>query len=277
MAPSSRRKPPYWRRATPAAEFDIAKLRPKVLPRGQRFETRHDADEESVRSATLLATYGQGRSQRVYVQECLAGDYHCEKTYCPRCARTFRRYVTGELLRLHSASKARTMVLVILLATAPRGKLLDLQIEGYRHSLRKRLERAGLGHVAVVGGFEMIYRARSKEWVLHINLVMFGGNEKAISKFEEGFREGELYRAVERVPVENPAQQLSYILKFTTYHRPHQQRGARKASAKPLNPAEHFELIRWMDRFDFSDHLFLFNARRHGASIELLRKDARNA
>src|SRR5258705_6208437 len=100
----SRRKPPYWRRTIPAAQFDIAKLRPKSSPTGQRFETPRDADEESVRSTALLATRRHGRSYGVYLQECRDGAYHCEKTYCPRCARTFRRYVTGELLRLHAES-----------------------------------------------------------------------------------------------------------------------------------------------------------------------------
>jgi hypothetical protein len=128
-----------------------------------------------------------------------------------------------------------------------------------------------------VGGFEMIYRARSKEWVLHINLVMFGGDEKAIAKFEEGFRDDGLYRPVERTTVVDPAEQLSYVLKFTTYHRPRQQRGSKKAKAVPLNPSEHLELVRWMARHEFSDLLFLFNARRRGASVELSSKDERNA
>jgi hypothetical protein len=273
----SRRKPPYWRRTILTAQFDIAKLRPKSLPRGKRFETGRDAHEESVRSTALLATHRRGRRYGVYLQECRDGDYQCDRTYCPRCARTFRRYITGEILRLHSVSKAKTWVLVILLEAAPRGKLQNLQIDKYRDSLRKRLVRAGLGHVAAIGGFEVIYRARSKEWILHVNLVMFGGDEKAIAKFEDGFRDDHLYRPVERVLVEDPAEQLSYVLKFTTYHRPHQRRGPTKAKAVPLNPAEHFELIRWMEQYEFSDHLFLFNARRRGASIELSSKDVRNA
>ena len=211
----SRRKLPYWRRNIPAAQFDIAKLRPKSLPRGKRFETPRDAHEESVRSAALLATNRQGRSYSVFLQDCREGHYHCEKTYCPDCSRTFRRYITGELLRLHAGSKTKPSVFVILLEAVPRGRLLKLQIDRYRHSLRKRLDRAGLGHVPVVGGFEIVYRARSKEWVLHINLVMFGGDEGAIAKFEEGFhdllaqgckaRRGRVERVVRRIDVDSAA------------------------------------------------------------------------
>ena len=60
--------------------------------------------------------------------------------------------------------------MVILLAASPRGRLQDLQIDRYRHSLRKRLVRAGLAHVSVVGGFEMIYRARSKDELIRCQI-----------------------------------------------------------------------------------------------------------
>jgi hypothetical protein len=85
--------------------------------------------------------------------------------------------------------------MVVLLEAAPKGKLLDLEIAQCRHSLRKRLDRAGLGGTPVIGGFEMAYRARTKEWVLHVNLVMFGGDEQAIARFEDGFRDDQLFNA----------------------------------------------------------------------------------
>ena len=115
----------------------------------------------------------------------------------------------------------------------------------------------------------MIYRARSKEWVLHINLVIFGGERQAIAKFERGFSGGGIDRPVQRAALTDPAEQLSYILKFTTYHRPYQQVGKKKSEARPLNPAQHFALVDWMSQYDFPDFLFLFNARRRGALIEL--------
>jgi hypothetical protein len=273
----SRRKPPYWRRTIPPAQFDIATLRPNTLPRGKRFETRHDARQESLRSQAVLESRGPGVAYRVYLQECRDGHYLCGQTYCPLCARTYRRYLTSELLRLHSEFVDEVRILVALLEAAPRGRLQDLEIDRHRHGLRKRLDRAELGHVPVVGGFEMIYRARTKQWVLHINLVMFGGEAKAIAKFEAGFRDNKLYRPVERVKVEDPVEQLSYVLKFATYHRPRQQRGPKKPNALPLNASEHMELVRWMARHEFTDHLFLFNVRRRGAALKLSSKVARNA
>jgi hypothetical protein len=271
---ASRRKVPYWRRGLPAASFDIAKLRPKKLVRGKRFETTMDAREESLRSEELLTRYRTGNTYSLSLQECRAGHYHCDQTYCPLCARRFRRYFIGELLRLNSESESPVQILVVLLESASRGGLSKLQIKSYRHSLRKRLERAGLGDAHVIGGFEMTYRARSKEWVLHLNLAIYGGDDNAVAKFEDGLGDAAMDRPVRRDVLKNPAEQLSYLLKFTTYHRPHQQHGATRSRARPLNPRDHYELVTWMAQLGFSEHVFLFNARRRGASIELASNEA---
>lgn len=273
----SRRKPPYWRRINPAAQFDITILRHKSLPRGKRFETRRDANEESGRSAALLATRGQGKSYGVILQECRDGNYHCEKTYCPLCAREFRRYFAGELLRLTAKFKGIVKIVTILLEAVPNGKLGNVEISRYHHVLRKRLKRAGLDDVTIIGGFEVVYRAQEKIWVLHINLAFFGGKPDAIAAFENSFVNSTIDRPVMTLDVKDPVEQLSYLLKFTTYHRPFKQTGPTKSPAKPLNPADHCELVDWMAQHDFADHLFLFNARRYGASIQFRNASARKA
>jgi hypothetical protein len=264
---SRRRKHPFWRRNDPPAKFDIAKLRPKTLPRGKRFETLNDARRESIRSEELLDAY-RNNDLSVYLNDCREGCYHCEKPYCPQCARSFRLWLIAEFLRLNSSFREPVTIFTILLESAQLHKLLPLEIERYRHSLRKRLDRTGLRGVPVIGGFEMIYRARSKEWMLHINLVIFGGSAKAITKFKRGFSGAGIDRPVQRAALIHPAKQLSYILKFTTYHRPYEQQGRNKSEALPLNPTQHFALVNWMSQYAFPDFLFLFNARRRGPLIE---------
>jgi hypothetical protein len=262
-----RRVHPFWRRNGPAAKFDIAKLRPKTLPRGDRFETLNDVRRESARSEELLDAY-RNNDLSVFLKECRKDHYHCEKPYCPQCARTFRRWLIAEFLRLNSSFREPVTIFTVLLESAQSDELLTLEIERYRHSLRKRLDRTGLRGVPVIGGFEMIYRARPKEWMLHINLVIFGGSAKAITKFKRGFSGGGIGRPVKRVALIDPAKQLSYILKFTTYHRPYEQQSGKKSEALPLNPAQHFASVNWMSQYAFPDYLFLFNARRRGALIE---------
>jgi hypothetical protein len=96
-----RRKPPFWRQTEPAQRYDIAVLRPASLPRGERFETLEDAQAESERSEQLLRPIGRARSEYTKtLLQCGDGDRFCDKPYCPICARTFRRWLTGELLRI---------------------------------------------------------------------------------------------------------------------------------------------------------------------------------
>ena len=62
-------------------------------------------------------------------------------------------------------------------------------------------------------------------------------------------------------------EQLSYVLKFGTYHRPHKQRGSAKSRAVPLNKSEHLALVQWMHQREFKDFLFFYNAGRRGPKI----------
>jgi hypothetical protein len=157
--------------------------------------------------------------------------------------------------------------MTVLLQAAEPTRIETLDPARYPHLLRKRLERAGWSETPVIGGFEMIYRAKEKRWVLHMNLVIIGGNSTAISNFRQSFSDSELDRPVVAAALTDPPEQLSYVLKFTTYHRPHQRTGAQRQSAKPLNRAEHCELVQWMAQYTFPDFLFLYNARRQGPRI----------
>jgi hypothetical protein len=134
-------------------------------------------------------------------------------------------------------------------------------------SLSARLLRAGLHDAITIGGYENLYRARTKEWVLHINLVIIGGTKAAIDKFQVSFSDADIERPVMKMAANDLPKQLSYVLKFTTYHRPYRQRGAVKSPARPLNVAEHLALVRWMAERNFRDFVFLFNARRSVDSI----------
>ena len=93
-------KPPFWRRKIPPAKYDIALLRPEPLPKGKRFETVQDAHEESKRSAALLRSTADGNLDLAEtLSDCRNELYQCDRPFCPICARIFRRWFTGRLLR----------------------------------------------------------------------------------------------------------------------------------------------------------------------------------
>jgi hypothetical protein len=269
-----RRKPPFWRRGKPDPQYDIVQLRPPDKPKGKRFETLSDARKESERSEQLLRSFSGGnRDLADFLQECRNGDYQCNKPFCPVCAARFRRWLIGELLCITKAHD-RVHVYTVLLKEAPKDKIDTIDPAPFRHVLRNRLQRAGLTKVPVIGGIEIVYKAKKRVWVLHANLVMIGGKKSARKKFEQGFKDGDIDRPVVRARLKNPPEQLSYVLKFTTYHRPHEQRGSKNGQAKPLNPAEHAALLKWMSRFKFEDFLLLVNAKRQGGTRIVLLSPA---
>jgi hypothetical protein len=259
---TKRKRTVFWRRKTPSKKHDITLLMPRSLPKGKRFETPKDVHEESERSEALLGT----AEEVEILASCRIGPA-CNNTFCPICARRFRRWFIGELLRIVENETRPVRVLTVLLEAADRKSISDLDFRRHGNALRKRLERAGLKNAVVIGGVEMVYRAKDYKWILHINLVVIGGRRASIKKLEKTFSRSDIERPVLTVKLKDLPEQLSYLLKFVTYHRPFAQRGPAKSRALPLNRPEHRELVEWMHRYQFTDFLFLYNARREGSVI----------
>ena len=248
----------------------------KTSPQANGLKPLADARAESERSEKLLRSSSLGsRVLAEVLQECRAGDYQCNQPFCPICARIFRRWFIGELLRV-TKGRGPVWIYTVLLEEAPQDNCDDLDPAPYRHLLRKRLERAGLGKAPVIGGFEIVYKAKRRVWVLHVNLVVIGGKKSAQKEFKRSFENSDIERPIIRRKLKDPPEQLSYILKFSTYHRPHEQRGPKKSKAKPLNGREHAALLEWMSQFKFNDFLFMVNARRGGSKITLRDQPAIN-
>jgi hypothetical protein len=271
--PDNRRKPPFWWRRKPRRRYNIALLRPASLPKGERFETEQDVRYESERSELLLKSFaGYSRPLARTLCDCREGGIVCDRPYCPLCGRVFRRWLIGELLRVARKAHKPIHVITVLLQQASSEKINALDLTTWRHALRKRLLRSGLGDASIIGGFEMIYRAKERIWVLHINLMIIGGNQAGLDTFASMFGNNGIDRPVLSVPLKDLPEQLSYISKFTTYHRPLQQQGPIKGPAVPLNAPEHHALVKWMSQYEFKDFLFLFNAyRKEGTTIKLKR------
>ena len=264
MNDETRRKKSYWRRQRPAPRFDLSLLRPKYLSKAKRFETKKDSRDESRRSQALL----KGLPPSTMLAECLAEYFHCERPSCPICSRIFRRWFVGQLLRLqHNQEDAGHTATILLQEFHDDRDIKDINLAAYSHALRKRLARSGLGDAVVIGGYELSYRARTHSWIFHIHLAIFGARASAVATLKESFDDSSLLRPEMIVPIRNPVEQLSYIMKFVTYHRPGKQYGPSRSRARPLNRKQHIVLVRWLHQHEFSDFLFLFNARRHGATI----------
>jgi hypothetical protein len=269
MPKKNRRKAPFYRRRKPKPEHDIRLLRPRSLPLGERFETLQDARRYSLDSERILDRLTHQQDQLSdHLYECRTLAQRCDQPYCSLCARPFRIWFIGELLRIiHNIGSAQVHIMTILLEEASYDEIHRLDVKGYDAELRKRLSRNGLGDAVVIGGYEIVYRASSKKYVLHTNLVIIDGTIETIEQFKATFADSDIEKPALKEKLEDLPTQLSYVLKFTTYHRPFKQCGSKKGPAVPLNPREHCALVSWMAQWKFQDFMFLFNARREGAKI----------
>src|ERR1019366_5151059 len=222
MSKKNRRRAPFYRRRKPKPEHDIRLLRPNSLPLGERFETLQDARRYSLDSEYKLDLLTHQQDQLSdHLYECRTLAQRCDQPYCPLCARPFRIWFIGELLRIiENIGSGPVYILTILLEEASYDEIHRLNVKGYDAELRKRLRRNGLGDAVVIGGYEIIYRAKSKTWMLHTNLVIIDGTIEAIEQFKATFSDSDIEKPVLIETLEDLAIQLSYILKFTTYHRP---------------------------------------------------------
>ena len=221
MPNSNRRRMPFYLRDEPKPQHDIRLLRPRSLPLGERFETLEDVHKYSRDSEEKLALSDCREDRRLAddLNECRTSDRNCGLPSCPICARLFRIWFIGELLRIvEKVGAAQVHIETILLAQAPYDQIDALDIKGYDALLRKRLSRNGLADAAVIGGYENVYRAKSKTWMLHLNLVIIGGKVEAIRAFENTFSKSQIQKPTMLQTLEDLKRQLSYILKFATYH-----------------------------------------------------------
>jgi hypothetical protein len=117
MPKKNRRKAPFYRRRKPKPEHDIRLLRPPSLPLGERFETLQDARRYSLHSECKLdlSTHQQDQLSN-HLYECRTLAQRCDQPYCSLCARRFRIWFIGELLRIiGNIGSAQVYILTILL------------------------------------------------------------------------------------------------------------------------------------------------------------------
>ncbi len=91
---------------------------------------------ERTRSEQRLRSFFGGNRELVeFLQECREGYYQCNRPFCSLCARAFRRWFVGELLRV-TKGKDVVRIYTVLLKEAPHDKIDALDPAQFRHQLR---------------------------------------------------------------------------------------------------------------------------------------------
>jgi hypothetical protein len=142
----------------------------------------------------------------------------------------------------------------------PPDSLGDADVRRTHEMFRKRLDRAGFKGAIVVGNIEVAWRAQWQRWLLHAHLLAIGVAAHAWRRLESALEKSGTADPVRVVPLCDPDEQLSYCIKFVTYHQP----GRRRV---PLPPNRVVELAAWWSRYRFEDYLFAYGARRRGGQL----------
>jgi transposase len=169
----------------------------------------------------------------------------------------------GPIAQLHALANAYAgphEVATIYLGLFPPGSLGDADVSHTHEMLRKRLDRAGFKGAIVVGGIEVAWQENWQRWLLHAQVLAIGVDPRAWKRLEVALKKSGTAYPVDPVALRNPDEQLSYCIKFVTYHRP----GRRRV---PLPPDRLVELAAWCAPHRFEDFLFAYGARRRGGRL----------
>jgi hypothetical protein len=221
-------------------------------------ETRADAERlnDEQLHVLLLRLPAVGRA----VRQC-DGKYHrCGLPICAICARDYR---VGPIAQLHALAHTypgpHEVATLYLNLFAP-GFLRDADLWRAKEMLRKRLARAGFKGAIVVGGIEVAWQQNWQRWLLHAHVLAIGVAAQAWKRLEAALEDSDTDDPVRAQLLRDPGEQLSYCVKFVTYHQP----GRRLV---PLPPERLVELAAWWSQYRFADFWFAYGARRHGGQL----------
>ena len=257
-----RRRPPISQlnRSAAAVEPSSSSASPAAGPTLEwpGKETRRQAEEwNEERLKVLLPRLPDvGRA----LLKCDGERHRCSLPICAVCARAYRQGPIAQLHALANAYAGPHQVATIYLDLFRPGSLGDADVPRTHEMFRKRLDRAGFKGAIVVGGIEVAWQENWQRWLLHAQVLAIGVDANAWEQLEAALKKSGTAKPVDHVALRDPDEQLSYCIKFVTYHQP----GRRLV---PLPRDRLVELAAWWSRHRFEDFLFAYGARRRGGRL----------
>jgi hypothetical protein len=184
----------------------------------------------------------------------------CWLPICAVCARGYRVDPIAQLHALAHAYPGPHEVATIYLKLFAPDFLAGADPRLAAEMLRKRLDRAGFKGAIVAGGIEVAWQVKWDRWLLHAQVLAIGVDADTWKRLEAALKDSGTADPVRPVPLRHPDEQLSYCIKFVTYHQP----GRRRV---PLPPDRLVELAAWQSQYRFEEFLFAYGARRRGGRL----------
>jgi hypothetical protein len=191
----------------------------------------------------------------------------CLLPICALCARRFRMDLFPQLRGLAVSDEGPHTIATFFLNRFPAGQLQTADLKRAPDFLRQRFNRAGLTGATLVGGMEVAWQARQHRWLLHAHLLAIGVPDTAWGQLDKAWANSGTKDPIQTDELRDPGEQLSYLVKFHTYHKPGQSRANRRARAYPLPPERLAELATWSSLYQLEDFLFVYGKQKRGRKI----------
>jgi hypothetical protein len=243
---------------TPPLGVPDKRSRPPVL------ETQAQAE---ARNLKLIDNLINREPEIAVAVEACCCDAPCDLPICALCSRRFRFQFIRELVRIAKSYEGQGEIATIDMGTVVAGSLAAATLERLRDRLRKQLQRNGFAGSTLIGKIEAGWSNKRKTWIVHAHLLAIGVPDGAWAKLRAALRNSESAIPLKVQSLRDVERQVSYIIKFTTYHRPLDRDGGGRSRAVPLPLARLAELARWWAQYSFDDFPFLFGAHRRGGHI----------
>jgi hypothetical protein len=191
----------------------------------------------------------------------------CQLPICAVCTRLYRIDLYLQLRELAASCGGPHMIATIYLDRFPAGQLVKANLKREHDFLRKRFDRAGLTGSTLVGGTEVAWQAQHQRWLLHAHLLAIDVPKTAWGKLDKAWANSGTGDPIQTDELRDLGEQLSYLVKFHTYHKPGESRANRRARAYPLPRDRLVEFARWSSQYRLEDFLFVYGKRKRGRKI----------
>jgi hypothetical protein len=263
----SKQLPFYLRRREPNPRNDPAEWLPN-------FEGEKQVAERYEARGRLMFTRNSMSEPNFYwcALEC-----PCDSATCPWCMREFRRWLVDAGITLFEQSSDQLSAATLVHHSLGRGlgTLHEFDLGKAKRQLARHLDRAGLGSLFAIGGFDFSYNQSSDGsapyWQPHAYLIFQGMEPKIIKRALSPF-----YPATAKIPrpirtrqVTDLIQALSYAMKAVFSRRSSYRDATGRLNTRclPLLPQAERELLLYLDQLRPVDRLFLKNLRRQGENL----------
>jgi hypothetical protein len=245
-------------------EHNIARLRPKDLPKHQRFETVKDVRERHAEEVGRFKKIEGLNFLAEHVEACTP-EAPCLSVSCPICARRFRRWIIGQALPFCQLLDLQWATVAIELV--PVDKPFEQDLLSLKRRTAQRIRRAARSVSFVLGGIEAEYRCPEKAFLVHGHFLISRLSKDEEKRLRAAFQCAEIPRAVKIDELNDPVRQISYTFKFPNYFRPGKQTGPFRPRAIPLPDGPLMDLAIWRAQYSFLDFTFLMGLRRRGGEL----------